>query len=80
MTSERIHYLSTLIDRWETLAGAAAQRIETSTHSAQANFYAGVLFGLGVSRDELAQALAEEMAEAAKPSKGLMKSNQGHSN
>ena len=74
MTPELINHLSTLLDRWETLAGAAAVRIENSTLSAQASFYAGVLFGLGVSRDELAAALADEMANTAKPSEGLMKS------
>ena len=80
MTPELINHLSTLLDRWETLAGAAAVRIENSTLSAQASFYAGVLFGLGVSRDELAAALADEMANTAKPSGGLMKSTQQHSN
>jgi hypothetical protein len=80
MKSERIERLLNLVDRWETLAGAAAVRIENSTLSAQASFYAGVLFGLGVSRDELSAALADEMANAAKPSAGLMKSSQQHSN
>ena len=80
MTPELINHLSTLLDRWETLAGAAAVSIENSTLSAQASFYAGVLFGLGVSRDELAQALANEMAETAQSSTGLVKSTQQHSN
>ena len=72
MTSELITHLTSLLDRWETLAAAAAQNIEMSDAPVQGGFYAGVLFAMEVARDELAVALANAMVESAKPSRKLM--------
>ena len=67
MTSELITYVSDLLDRWETLSTAAAERVEAANQPVQGGFYAGVLFGMDVARDELAAALARAMHETAKP-------------
>ncbi len=66
MTSDLITHLATLLDRWDTLSAAAAERIETTEQLVQGGFYAGLLFGMGVARDELATALAQAMAETTK--------------
>ncbi|MBA3869325.1 MAG: hypothetical protein ABI970_14905 [Chloroflexota bacterium] len=75
MTSDLITDLTVLIDRWETLSNAAAQQVESAGQPVQGGFYAGVLFGMGVARDELVEALANAMAEVAKPSTGMMYSD-----
>ena len=74
MTSELIIHLTTLLERWDTLSSAAAEKIEAANQPVQGGFYAGVLFGMDVARDELAAALAQAMVETANRSTGLMKS------
>ena len=79
MTSELIIRLSDLLERWENLSTAAAQKVESEPQPVQCSFYAGVLFGMGVARDELIEALAKEMVESAKP-EGMMSSAEQSSN
>ncbi len=67
MTTDLITYVSDLLDRWENLSTAAAERVEAAHQPIQGGFYAGVLFGMDVARDELAAALARAMSETAKP-------------
>lgn len=74
MTSDLITHLATLLDRWDTLSAAAAERIETTEQLVQGGFYAGLLFGMDVARDELAAALAQAMAETANLSSDMMNS------
>ncbi len=74
MTSEFITQLADLIDRWDTLSKAAAERIDTADQAVQGDFYAGLLFGIDIARDELIAALAQAMTETAKTSTGMMKS------
>ncbi len=74
MTSELIIQLTTLLDRWENLSSAAAEKVEAADQPIQGGFYAGVLFGMDVARDELAAALAQAMAETANRSTGMIKS------
>jgi len=63
MTSDLITHLATLLDRWDTLSAAAVEKIETAQGPEQGGFYAGVLFGMDVARDELAVALAHAMVD-----------------
>ena len=58
MTSELITHLTTLLDRWDNLSAAAAENVEMAAQPIQGGFYAGVLFGMDVARDELAATLA----------------------
>ena len=74
MTSDLITHLATLLDRWDTLSAAAVERIELAQGPEQGGFYAGVLFGMDVAREELAAALAQVMAETAKPLADVMNS------
>ena len=74
MTSDLITQLSTLLNRWDTLSAAAAERIETTDQLEQGGFYAGLLFGMDVARDELATALAQAMADTAKLPSDVMNS------
>jgi len=72
--------LTNLLERWEMLADAAAQRIDTTNAPVQGSFYAGVLFGIGLSSDELSEALAKELVESAKSSAGAVSSAEQSSN
>ena len=74
MTSELIIQINTLLERWNILSTAAAEKIEDANQPIQGGFYAGVLFGMDVAREELAAALAQAMAETANRSTGVMKS------
>jgi hypothetical protein len=64
MASERSIQLSDLLDRWEKLSTAASQKVESASQPVQCSFYAGVLFGMSIARDELIEALAKEMIES----------------
>jgi hypothetical protein len=72
MTTDLITNLTDLLDRWESLSMAAAEKVEAAGQPIQGGFYAGVLFGMDVARDELAAALANAMIEAAKPTTSIM--------
>jgi hypothetical protein len=80
MMSNLTAQLTNLLERWEMLADAAAQRIDTTNAPVQGSFYAGVLFGIGLSCDELAEALARELVESAKSSTGTLSSAEQSSN
>jgi hypothetical protein len=71
MSSDLITHLTDLLDRWENLANAASQQVETANQPVPASFYAGVLFGMGVAQDELAATLARAIAETTKPPAGM---------
>ena len=65
MTTDLIPTLTTLLDRWDTLAAEAAQKFKTGDQHQMAGFYLGVMFGMESARDELAAALANAMQEVA---------------
>jgi len=79
MTSERSIHLSDLLDRWEKLSTAAAQKVESAAQPIQCSFYAGVLFGMSIARDELIEVLAKKMVESANLT-GTMSSAEQSSN
>jgi hypothetical protein len=74
MTSELISQLNDLLERWDTLSAAAVEKMEMAQRPEQGGFYAGVLFGMDVARDELAAALAQALVETAKPLSDVMNS------
>ncbi|MBI1280718.1 MAG: hypothetical protein GC179_21520 [Anaerolineaceae bacterium] len=74
MTSEFFTQLTDLIERWDILSKAAAERLEKAEKDTQGDFYAGLLFGIDIASDELAAALAKAVKESTQMSSGLLKS------
>ena len=73
MKSELMTQLADLLERWDTLSAAAVEKMEMAQRPEQGGFYAGVLFGMDVARDELAAALARSMVESSKSPADVMK-------
>lgn len=63
MSPDLMTRLNTLVERWENLADAAGAEAEHAGETVQNGFYAGILFGLDIAREELITMLATAMAE-----------------
>jgi hypothetical protein len=68
MTTALTTKLTALLTRWDALAAESAHKIEATAHPVQGGFYAGVMFGIEMARDELAAALARAVAKATRQS------------
>ena len=72
MTTDLIPYITALLERWDKLAAEASQKAEATDQMVQASFYAGLTFGIQLTRNELATALTNAIAEADRPLASVM--------
>ena len=72
MPTDLTTHVTALLERWDKLAAEAPQKAEATDQVVQASFYAGETFGIQLTRNELATALANSIAEAGRPSTSVM--------